>query len=120
MEFKWIISAMDCAPQTDGLTDVVKAVHWRRIFTDGEYTVDIYGVCEVGSPTPEHFVSYQDLTKEEVEGWLEVALDVPKISEQLIILMENARFPEIITLPPPFQNEQQAVVEDIPTEGIVE
>jgi hypothetical protein len=64
----------------------------------------VYGTCPVGDPTPEQFVSYEDLTKEEVEAWLEESLDVESIDSGLAANIELQKNPIDATLPPPFEN----------------
>lgn len=65
----WIVSALDCAPSEDGLTNVVKTVHWRCEGVDGEFSGSVYSTC--GLPAPESdFVAYEELTEETVLGWI--------------------------------------------------
>lgn len=104
MEYNWIISAMDVKLSEGEMKDVVYNVHWRRSLVDGEYNAEVYGTCAVGNPTPEQFVSYEDLTKEEVESWLEATLDVESIDTGLAANIELQKNPIDATLPPPFNN----------------
>ena len=104
MQYNWIISAMDVKLSEGELKDVVYNVHWRRSLVDGEYSAEVYGTCGVGDPTPEQFVSYEDLTKEEVEAWLEASLDVETIDAGLVSQIELQKNPIDATLPPPFEN----------------
>lgn len=104
LEMSWIISAMDVKLSEGELKEVVYNVHWRRSATEGEFSAEVYGTCPVGSPTPEQFVSYEDLTKEEVEAWLEESLDVETIDAGLVANIELQKNPIDATLPPPFNN----------------
>ena len=100
----WIISAMEVKLSEGEMKDVVTLVHWRRNAIDGEFSAEVYGTCPVGEPTPEQFVSYEDLTKEEVEAWLEANLDVEAIDESLASQIQLQKNPVNETLPPPFNN----------------
>ena len=100
----WIISAMEVKLSEGEMKDVVTLVHWRRNAIDGEFSAEVYGTCPVGEPTPEQFVSYEDLTKEEVEAWLEANLDVEAIDAGLASQIESQKNPVDATLPPPFNN----------------
>lgn len=104
MEYNWIVNAMEVKLSEGEMKDVVTHVHWRRIATDGELSAERYGCSSVGSPTPEEFVSYEDLTKEEVESWLEASLDVAEIDANLDAQIELKKNPVDATLPPPFEN----------------
>jgi hypothetical protein len=111
MEFNWIISAMDCKVQSGELTNVVETIHWRYAATqtistsgsaDTTYSEDIYGATAVGTPTPENFTSYSELTKEQVVGWLEGMLDIENMQETLTTILQLKINPTNVTLPAPF------------------
>jgi len=104
MEYNWIVNAMEVKLSEGEMKDVVTMVHWTRTAIDGEFSADTYGACSVGNPTPEAFVSYEDLTKEEVESWLEASLDVAEIDANLLSQVELKKNPIDATLPPPFEN----------------
>jgi len=106
---KWIISALDTAPSEDGLTDVVKTVHWRRSATeevaDKTYTAESYGTMACATPSPTDFTAYPDLTQAQVEAWLEAGLDVAAIDAGLDTQIENLINPPIVNLPLPWSAE---------------
>lgn len=104
MNYTWIISAMDVKLSEGELKNVVTNIHWRYKATEGEYSAEVYGTCPVSEPTPEAFVSYEDLTKEEVEAWLEASLDVESLKEGLDAQIESQKTPATETLNPPFEN----------------
>lgn len=103
--FNWIISALDCKVDEDNLKDVVYTVHWRyRATNENGITAEIYGAQSVSPPSTEDFTPYDELTKEQVVGWLEASMDVPamdlSLDEQIYLLIN----PIDVTLPPPFEN----------------
>ena len=104
MEYNWIVNAMEVKLSEGEMKDVVTLVHWTRNAIDGEFSASFYGTCPVGEPVPEQFVSYEDLTKEEVESWLEASLDVESIDAGLVSQIESQKNPVDATLPPPFNN----------------
>lgn len=108
MIFNWTISAMDCIVELEGLTDVVKTVHWRysakETVGEKEYFAESYGAQEVGVPTPADFTNYNSLTKEQVVSWLEAKLDVVSLKENLEKQVNLQITPLDVTLPPPFEN----------------
>lgn len=103
-EFKWIISAMECIKNEGDLTEVVITIHWRYQATKDEFTTDTYGAVSMPLPTGEEFTPYEELTKEQVCGWLEAALDVPTMEENLEKQLDLLINPVNVTLPPPFEN----------------
>jgi hypothetical protein len=106
MQTKWIIRQLDTAPSEDGLTDVVKTVHWRYEGKDGEYTAEVYGAMACATPSETDFTAYEDLTYEQVCEWLEAGLNVEAMDLNLATQIENLKNPPIVNLPLPFSNPQ--------------
>jgi hypothetical protein len=106
IEHYWIISSMDTAPSEDGLTDVVKTVHWRRdakeIDGDKEYIGDIYGAMGCAAPDPMAYTPYADLTFDQVCTWLEANLDTAALDMALDSQIANQKNPPIVNLPLPW------------------
>lgn len=71
--YTWTISALDVEKEKDGLQDVVATVHWRLRATDDVdgLTAEIYGADALGSPAPDSFVSFEQITEEQLISWLE-------------------------------------------------
>jgi hypothetical protein len=106
LETKWVVVQMDTAPSEDGLTDVVKRVHYRYEGTDEQYFADIYGVLSCETPSETDFTAYENLTYEQVCQWLEAGLNTEAMNENLATQIENLKNPPIVNLPLPFSNPQ--------------
>jgi hypothetical protein len=108
ISFSWVISSLDVAPSLDGLTNVVKNIHWRyrADYTDAatgkSYTCDVYGSNSLGNPVPESFVPYEQLQKDTVEGWLSHMIDVTGYKTYLCETIRQQLTPPIVTLPLPW------------------
>ena len=100
--YKWVIAQLDTAPSEDGLTDVVKVVHWRYQAEDGTYTADVYGAMGCATPSDTDFTAYADLTYEQVCEWLVAGNDVEALNSNLATQIENQKNPPIINLPLPW------------------
>jgi hypothetical protein len=100
--YNWVINQLDTAPSEDGLTDVVKVVHWTRAAQDGEINVSNYGTMGCVTPSETDFTAYPDLTYEQVCSWLDAGLDVESIDLGLDAQIENIINPPIIVLPLPW------------------
>ena len=94
-------------PQEGSLTDVVVIVHWRRnaiTVVDGkEYVADTYGSYSCPLPSGENFTPYDELTKDQVCGWLDAGLDIEAINRNLIAQLDQQINPPIIVLPLPWE-----------------
>ena len=102
LETKWVVSQLDTAPSEDGLTDVVKTVHWRYQEQDAEYFAEVYGTMACATPSETDFTAYEDLTYEQVCAWLIAGLDVEAMDTNLAAQIENQKNPPIINLPLPW------------------
>ena len=104
--FKWVISSMDCAVESEGLPNVINVIHYRynatKVDGDKTYFADTYGSSSVAQPNPQNFTNSSDVTEEEVIGWLEKILPVEDMKlglEANIALQIN---PVEVTLPLPW------------------
>lgn len=101
--YKWNFPAFDCIVQEDGMQDVVTTVHWIYIGTNKNgITASVYGAQAVGTPTPDAFIPYPDLSEEQVIEWMEETMDVEVLQANIAAQIELIINPIIITLPPPF------------------
>ena len=106
LETKWLVVQMDTAPSEDGLTDVVKTVHYRYQGQDKQYFAEVYGIMGCAKPSDTDFTAYEDLTYEQVCEWLEADLNVEAMDTNLAAQIENLKNPPIVNLPLPFANPE--------------
>lgn len=106
ISYSWVISSMDEYPQADNLTDVVFNVHWRRqaseVDGDKTYSAEVYSCQSMSAPEPDNFTPYDQLTFEQVCGWLDASLDVQSIDASLALQIEEQKNPKVISLPLPW------------------
>ena len=68
--YTWDFLQLDTAPSEDGLSDVIKTIHWR--FTavseqnaEGNYlSTSAYGTSGAGEVDPDNFVAFDSVTKD--------------------------------------------------------
>lgn len=75
IEYTWDIAQLEVYPEHEELEDVVFTVHWRLSASDGQYTSSGYGSVGVAVDDEVPFTPYEDLTKEQVVGWVVDALN---------------------------------------------
>lgn len=103
--YNWDISQLDCAPQEDGLTDVVVVAHYQCTGTDGEHSARVYGTCSFTLSTGENFTPYDQLTKEKVLGWIwNSGVDKEATEVNIDTQIYNLINPPIVVLPLPWTN----------------
>jgi hypothetical protein len=100
----WTVSQLDCYPEYEGEQDVVFACHWRLNATDGTYNGSAYGSIGLTLDPDADFVSFADLTEEQVIGWVQDALgeeQVDALEANLAKQIEDQANPPVVspTLP---------------------
>jgi hypothetical protein len=102
--YTWIISAMECVKKENDLNDVVITIHWRYNAEKEGFNAETYGATSMPLPTGEEFTPYEELTKDQVVGWLVSELDVDAMNKNLNAQIELLINPINVTLQPPFEN----------------
>ena len=115
--YTWNISKLDCAPIENGLTNIVKVIHWSLTGVDGSgVSASIKNSYPLPSPSPEGFTDYSTLTEETVINWLESNLDVGYLHTYLANEITSQHNPPITSLPLPWiRVEEPVVVVEEPT-----
>lgn len=103
ISYIWNFSQFVVAPSEDGLTDVVKGVHWEYFGVKTEYSARLYGIVELLSPNPEDFIPYADLTADWTVDVVSNILDVPEMQAKLAQLIFQLEHPSTVNMEPPFE-----------------
>ena len=73
--YTWEITNLRKAPQLDGMNDVLVHVRWKKIGTDENGTTgEFQGATPLSAPEAEGFTAYENLTKEQVLGWVQAVV----------------------------------------------
>ena len=113
--YTWSISKLDCAPSENGLTNVVKVIHWGLTGIDeNSVSASMSNSYPLPSPSPEAFTDYSTLTEETVIGWLESNLDVGYLHTYITNKIETQYNPPITPLPLPWVKVEEPVVVEEP------
>jgi len=109
--YTWSISKLDCAPAENGLTNIVKVIHWGLVGVDENgVSASMSNSYPLSSPSPEAFADYSTLTQETVISWLESGLDVGYIKSRLSNEIASQYNPPITSLPLPWIRVEEPVV----------
>jgi hypothetical protein len=104
--FNWLVTTMDCLPQTPEGADYVVVVHWTCSGTDGTYNGSVYSTCSLPVVDSGNFIPYQSLTEQTVLGWI-WANGVDKDATEAAVeqQIQNAKNPPVVSLPLPWQSQ---------------
>ena len=104
--YSWYIPQLDCVPSANGLTNMVKTVHWRLEGSDGEYSSVSYSTQNFPSPDSADFIPYENLTLEIVSNWVETTLKEQGLWESIVggidKRIEEQKNPSIVAPPTPW------------------
>lgn len=106
MEFSTKVLSMLTALSEDGMTDVVKSASWSRTAStelDGKtYSATFPGVTPFSAPDPASFTPYDQITEDQVIGWIEGKVDMVEIDARLVANVEAQINPPVVELPLPW------------------
>ena len=97
-----IIERMDCYPTFETKSDVVCTVYWRMNATDGQYSATAYGSVGVTWSESDPFTPYEDLTQEQVWGWVSEKVNMDDMKANLDKQIEAQVNPPIVSPPLPW------------------
>ena len=103
----WNIVQMDTYPEYEGQPDVVFNVHWNLIGTNGTYQGSVYGSTGLTLNKDATFISYADLTQEQVITWLKNTLGEEQVAahEKSVTDQINEQVtPKVVTPPLPWSS----------------
>ena len=104
INYIWTIVALEYAPEENGLSKVIKNIHWRYKGTDKDSGVsfELFGVQEMDAPNTSSYIPYDDLTEEIVISWLTKKLDITLFQKSIITEIEKIKNPSIVIVHNPF------------------
>lgn len=96
------VNSMSCYPQAEGESDVVFSVLWTMSATDGTYHASASRSCDVTYVAGSPYTPYDQLTQEQVIGWVYSATPEKDIEEMQAALTEqiNAQISPAVVSPP--------------------
>jgi len=103
------IDTLEVKKVENDLQDVVFIVNfsYSAVTQDRAYGEVITTMASIPSPNPESFIPFENLSLEQVEGWVEAAVDLSKFREVL-----DARIEEKINPPTELKKAPWVIIEE--------
>jgi hypothetical protein len=79
--YTWAVVAMKAYPEQGGFQNVVCGVNWTCTGVDGEFSHIYCGGTSVTLDPNDPFIPYDQLTEDEVIGWVQSALGPEGVAE---------------------------------------
>ena len=98
----WTITGMSAYPQSEGETDVVFQVNWQCHATEDSYSAVSVGSVPVTYTAGTPFTPYDQLTQDQVWGWINPSIDRPEIEANLQAMIDEQKTPAIVNPPLPW------------------
>lgn len=102
ISYTWSFPQLDVAKSEDGLTDVVKTIHWRLTAADGDISTAAYGTVGLDAADPTKFKPFATITEDWCISAVSEKLDVTEIKDTLANQIELLKNPPIVPMVPPF------------------
>ena len=102
--YTWTIQSLPAYAQIDGQTDVVFQVNWQCNANDGGYQANTYGSVPVTYTAGTPFTPNNQITQEQVWGWINPSIDRSEIEVNLQAMIDAQKTPEVVTPPLPWSN----------------
>ena len=104
MIYEWSFGNLTCFKEYEGQVDVVSGIPWTLTATDGAYSASDFSTVVVSYSVGDPFIAFADLTKANIEGWVEEVLDVDAIKQRLDDEVAEQQSPTTESLPTPWSN----------------
>ena len=102
--YNWQIVSMPSYAQIDGQSDVVFEINWTCNAVEDSYSANSFGTVPVQYTAGSPFTPYNQLTQEQVWGWINPSIDRPEIEANLQSMIDAQKTPEAVTPPLPWSN----------------
>ena len=107
--YKWFVYEFQVNPSSNNLQDVVTKVYWRRqVIAEPNgvaYVYEMKGETDLDAPDKADFTQFDNLTQDIIIPWLESAIDMTKLNNQLDIELDKIINPTFPIKPIPWQVE---------------
>lgn len=90
VDYSWDITGYDYE-NTDGLKDVIVAVHWTIKATEGKLVGEMPGKTLLYPPAADNFVASKNVNEELVKSWLHDIVDESALKREALRCLEKKK-----------------------------
>lgn len=100
--YSWTFPQFDVAPSEDGLSQVVKVIHWRLDAIDGGVQAGAYGSVALAEPNPDAFTPFNQITEQWAIDQTSSLVSLEEIKLALAGEISKKKSPPVVPVLPPF------------------
>jgi hypothetical protein len=100
--FSWTFPQFDVAPSEDGLSDVVKVIHWRLDAIDTGITAGAYGSVPLSAPDADSFTPLDEITEEWAISAASAGINLDEVKAALAGEISKKKSPPVVPYKPSF------------------
>jgi len=100
--YSWTSPHFDVAPSEDGLSQVVKTIHWRLDAIDGGIAAGGYGSVGLDAPDQNSFTPFDKITEQWAIDVVSGKIDLAQVQTALAGEIDKKKNPPVIPVKPPF------------------
>ena len=115
--FTLTITDMMAYPEYQGNPNYVYQINWSYKGDDGTFSTAMSGSTNVPESDPQSFTPYNELTKEQVEAWIQEYTDPaiwPDFESKISGWITAQYTPPVVTPPLPWTQEAAPVTPEVP------
>lgn len=103
--YTWSVNSLVCYPTYETQTDVVFTVYWTCEATSGEFSSSTSQSTAVSWTQGSPFTPYNQLTQDQVIGWVQQSLGAEGVADvyhKLDLNLQNQEAPTVVAPPLPW------------------
>jgi hypothetical protein len=104
--YAWQIQSLSTYPQELDRSDVVFQVNWVCTAIEDQVSATSVGSVPVTYTAGTPYTPYDQLTQEQVWGWINPSIDHPEIEANLQAMIDEQKTPTVVTPPLPWAAEE--------------
>lgn len=102
--YTWTYPTLYVKLNEDNLSQVVTQILWVCDGIDGDSQLrsNLTGMISLGPPDPDNFTSFDDLTYDQIQIWVNGIIDSSSIQDEIGNIIDSKINSDIVAMSPPF------------------
>jgi hypothetical protein len=119
IQYIWGITKIKAYPTVEDKTNVICTVEWKLTVTNGERNKQIFGTISIPIVHLEPFTPYDQLTEEQVLGWVHNEMgpvQIAQLEAGVLSQLEQMINPPVLVVPLPWVRQPGPIDQEVPAD----